>query len=384
VSFVGGSISSVALILYVADRAGTGAAVALLMLVGEALPSLLAPVAGALADRFEPRRLMVGCELGQGAVLALVAWLLPDLPVLLVLIAAKSVFAVVFDPAGRAVLPRIVPDGDLERANAALGAGTYGLEVAGPLAAAALLPLVGVRGVLWIDVASFALSAPLLLRLPRLPRAQAASAGLRTDVAEGLRYLARHRVLRVVTAAFWVVVLCTGLDDVVLVFLAKDTLHAGDQAVSLLYAGVGLGLLLGLLALARGRYGAGAVLVGLAVSAAGNLLTGLAWAVAVAIGFQVVRGLGIAAIEVGLPAVVSRTVPEALRGRVFALVYGGVSLAAALSYVVGGAALGVASPRAVLVTAGAIGVLACAVAAGALRLAGSSSNDVERQSGGQR
>src|SRR5690348_18408476 len=114
VSFIGTSMSTVALILYVADRVGTGPAVALLMLVGELLPSLLSPVAGALADRLPPRRLLVGCEVGQGVLMGAVAALLPGLVPLLALIAAKTVFAVVFDPAGRAVVPRLVPDADLE------------------------------------------------------------------------------------------------------------------------------------------------------------------------------------------------------------------------------------------------------------------------------
>ena len=49
VSFIGTSLSLVALILYVADRVRTGLAVALLLLVGELVPTLLNPIAGALA-----------------------------------------------------------------------------------------------------------------------------------------------------------------------------------------------------------------------------------------------------------------------------------------------------------------------------------------------
>src|SRR5262249_8525026 len=87
VSFVGSSLSQVALILYVADRMGTGAAVALLMIVGTLLPTLASPLAGAVVDRLPPRPLLLGCELGQAAVLALIAVLLPGLPLLLALIA---------------------------------------------------------------------------------------------------------------------------------------------------------------------------------------------------------------------------------------------------------------------------------------------------------
>ncbi|MEN3307055.1 MAG: hypothetical protein V7603_3257 [Micromonosporaceae bacterium] len=376
VSFIGSSLSLVALILYVADRVGTGTAVALLMLVGEFLPSLLSPIAGALADRLGPRRLMVGCELGQGLLMGLVALLLPSLPLLLALIAGKTVFAVVFEPASRSALPRLVPDADLEPANAALGMGTYGLDVAGPLAAAALLPVLGIRGVLWADVLTFVASALMLTRLPRLPAAPRPegepATGVLTEARAGLRYLAGHRRVRALTLGFWAVVLCTAIDDVVLVFLAKRTLHSGDVGVSLLYASVGLGTVLGFLALAgrlatRGRPAVLLVVLGLALSSAGNLLTGLAWALVVACVLQAVRGIGLSMVDTGLPAVVARTVPAHLRGRVFAVMYGGVSLAAVLSYVAGGLALAVAPPPVVLVVAGALGLVASVAMGAALR-----------------
>jgi MFS family permease len=372
VSFVGGSLSAVALILYVADRVGTGAAVALLLLVGESLPTLFSPVAGTLADRFPLRPLMVGCELGQGLVMALIALLLPGLPLLLALLATKTAFAVVFDPATRSAVPRLLPDADLEPANAALGAGTYGLEVAGPLLAAGLLPLIGIRGVLWVDVASFAASALLLVRLPRMSTVErpdgAEVAGVWAEAVAGLRHLAGHRTVRVLALGFWAVVLCTGLDDVALVFLAKRTLGAGDAAVSLLYAGVGLGLLVGFLVLTRRRLPTLMLIVaGFALSSAGNLLTGLAWAVLVAVGFQAARGVGLAMVETGLPAVVARSVPAHLRGRTFAVIYGGVSLAGALSYIAGGAALTAASPPTVLVVAGSLGLVASAATAFAMK-----------------
>jgi MFS family permease len=220
-------------------------------------------------------------------------------------------------------------------------------------------------------VATFVASALLLTRLPRLPAAPRpdgeAAAGVLAEARAGLRYLAGHRRVRALALGFWAVVLCTAIDDVVLVFLAKRTLHGGDVAVSLLYASVGLGVLVGFLALASRRrgWGGGAAAVplavlGLALSSAGNLLTGLAWAVVVACVLQAVRGVGLSMVDTGLPAAVARAVPEHLRGRVFAVVYGGVSLAAMLSYVGGGLALAVASPRLVLVVAGGLGVVSAA------------------------
>jgi hypothetical protein len=99
---------------------------------------------------------------------------------------------------------------------------------------------------------------------------------------------------------------------------------------------------------------------GLASSSAGNLLTGLAPAIGVAFAMQAARGAGLSLIDLGTTTLVQRSVPSALRGRAFANLYGGVGLAAALSYAVGGPLVDLTSPRTVLVLAGAGGVLASA------------------------
>jgi MFS family permease len=101
---------------------------------------------------------------------------------------------------------------------------------------------------------------------------------------------------------------------------------------------------------------------GLAVSAAGNLLTGVfadvAWAAAVVFAMQAGRGLGIAAIDVGSNTLLQRLVPDALLGRVFANLYGAVGAAAALSYVGGGLLLDAVGAPVTLIVAGAGGVAA--------------------------
>jgi MFS family permease len=111
------------------------------------------------------------------------------------------------------------------------------------------------------------------------------------------------------------------------------------------------------------------LLAGFAVSSAGNLLTGLAWAVAAAFALQAVRGLGIAALDVAATTLVQRIVPAGLLGRVFGTLYGGIGVAAALAYLLGGLLLDRTGPRTAFVTAGAAGLLATGATALALRRA---------------
>jgi MFS family permease len=391
VSFLGDSLALVALMLHVAETTGQALAVAALLLAGDFAPALLGPLTGTVADRLDRRRVMVGCELVQGALVVAIALWLPSLPLplLLVLVGLRAVAGQVFQPASRAAVPSLVGQRDLERANAAVGVATNGGEALGPLVAAVALPVLGVRGVLLVDAASFLVSAALLGLLPALAGPSRGPGPLfLADAAGGLRYLRGQAVVRAVALGYFAVVACTGIDDVALVFLATATFGAGEAAVGLLLAAAGIGLLAGYALLARAGPGlrgihrgttpaaaprtppaAGLLLAGFAVSSAGNLLTGLAWAVGAAFAVQAVRGLGIAAMDVAATTLVQRTVPPDLQGRVFGSLYGGIGVAAALAYLLGGLLLDRTTPRVAFVAAGAAGLLATGATALALRRA---------------
>jgi MFS family permease len=391
VSFLGDSLALVALMLHVAETTGQALAVAALLLAGDFAPALLGPLTGTVADRLDRRRVMVGCELVQGALVVAIALWLPSLPLplLLVLVGLRAVAGQVFQPASRAAVPSLVGQRDLERANAAVGVATNGGEALGPLVAAVALPVLGVRGVLLVDAASFLVSAALLGLLPALAGpSRGPGPSFLADAAGGLRYLRGQAVVRAVALGYFAVVACTGIDDVALVFLATATFGAGEAAVGLLLAAAGIGLLAGYALLARAGPGlrgihrgttpaaaprtppaAGLLLAGFAVSSAGNLLTGLAWAVAAAFAVQAVRGLGIAAIDVAATTLVQRIVPARLLGRVFGTLYGGIGVAAAVSYLLGGLLLDRTTPRVAFVAAGTAGLLATATTALALRRA---------------
>jgi hypothetical protein len=85
---------------------------------------------------------MLGAQAGQAVLYGAMAAVLPPFPVLLVLVAAASLLATLFAPAGRSVVPSLVPPGDLVRANSWMGMaltsqGTIGPAVGGVLVAGA-------------------------------------------------------------------------------------------------------------------------------------------------------------------------------------------------------------------------------------------------------
>ena len=371
-SYLGDSLGLVALMLHVASTTGQALAVAWLLLAGDFAPALLGPLAGTVADRLDRRRVLVGCELLQGALVLATALWLPPMPGLLALVGLRAVAGQVFQPASRAAVPALVPERDLERANAAVGVATNGGETLGPLVAALLLPVLEVRGVLLVDAATFLVSAALLAFLPAMGTTPGLGrqASFLADARAGLGYVWAEPTVRAVIGGYVAIVACNGIDDVALVFLATDTLGGGGRAVGLLLAAVGVGLLAGyaVLARARGRLPMTALLLaGFAVSSAGNLLTGLAWAVAAAFVVQAVRGLGIAALDVAATTLLQRIVPARLLGRVFGSLFGGIGVAAAFAYLAGGLLLDRTGPRVAFVAAGAAGLLATGATAQALR-----------------
>lgn len=363
VSFLGDSLGLVALIIYMTEETGSGAAVGLLLLAGDFTPALLAPLLGVVADRTEARRTMILCELGQAGAVAAIVVLQPAIAVVLLLVAVQSLMASVFQATSRSIVGELIDDADLERANTVLGFGTHGLEAIGPLVAAGLLVFLDARDVLAFDVLTFLISPLLLLLLPRAT-VEVARETLFAGARVGLGAIWQHRLLRTLSLGFWSMVMFTAVDDVALPFLGTDTFASGDSGVSLLYAGGGVGVVIGFVALTRPKAAPMTIaLAGMAVSSTGNVLTGMAPAIALAIVMQTVRGVGNAWVGVGADTLVQREVPLAVRGRVFANLYGGVGLAAGISYVVGGALVDPLGPRVVLVAGGAAGLACAAIAA---------------------
>ncbi|MET8763182.1 MFS transporter [Lentzea sp. NPDC004782] len=360
VSVVGDALSLVTLMLHVQSVLGKAVAVAALLLVGDFAPSLLSPLTGVISDRFDRRTVMIACEVAQGVLLAVIAFTLPPLPVLLALVGIRAVLGQIFIPASRAAVPSLVAEKDLGQANTALGLGTNSADVIGPFLAAALLTFLDTRGVLLVDAVSFAASALLLLRLPRLVVPSVPGESVFADARQGLGEIWRNRALRIVFLGFCGVVACTAIDDVAVLQLTVVVFGAPERVAGVVLGAVGIGLLTGYALLAKGssRLSMVALLVtGFAISSAGNLFTGLAWGVASAFALQVVRGLGIAAMDVAHSTLIQRLVPGDRTGRVFGNFYGGIGVAAAVSYIGGGLLLDAAGPRLTFVLGGGAGVL---------------------------
>jgi MFS family permease len=366
VSLLGDGASRVALVL-LAARDGPRAVG--LVLLANTLPRLLGPLAGAVADRVSQRRLLLACELGQAVVVGLVALVLPPLPLLLALVAVSGLLATLFGPAGRSVVPSLVPAGDLTGANALLGTALNLQVVVGPALGGLLVAAAGPRAAFAANALAFCGSAVLLAGLPRLEpgRGSRRPAGLLAETARGLAYVARTPAPRALCGGLLLVVSFAALDNVALVFLVGDVLEGGAGGFGGVQAAYGVGMLAASLAMARraaGRSPYQLLVAGVIANGAGLLLTGLAPTLAVAAATQALAGAGNAAELVATDTAVQRLVPRPMLGRVFGVMATAAQAGSAIAAVAAGPLLEALSPRAVFMAAGAgvLGSLAVLIA----------------------
>jgi MFS family permease len=356
VSYVGDGIATVALVLLVShDHPATAVGG---LLLAESIPGLLfAPVLGALADRRDRRAAMIQCELGQALLYGAVAAWMPPYAGLLGLVALATVLSRTFSAASKSAIPTLVERDELMPANALINT-VFNLQVAlGPALGGLIVALSGSRLAVGIDAGSFLVSALIMLALPAIPsRVDGASGrGLGADVREGLEFVRSDQLLRVLVATQLAFVAFASLDNVAVVFLVRNVLHAGSLAYGAAMSAFGVGMILGALGLLRRWSGvppALVVAVSMLFTGAGNLLVGLSPAVLLVMLFQLLAGIGNGLTLVGQDTLLQRHVPGHLLGRTFGAVTAAVFVGSTVAYAGGGVLVDATSPRVALVASG--------------------------------
>jgi MFS family permease len=237
--------------------------------------------AGAWVDRLAKRPIMLTCNTVSMAVFGSVplaaAFGALSMPLLLAAALLGGFAKVFFMLAYRAYLPTLIGEDDLLEGNAKLQGSESATQVAGPGLAGLLAQAFGpVSGIL-ADAVSFGVSV-LCVRAIRVRETvvPAARTPLRSQIAEGLRFVAGDRYLRSMMAFAAVSNLAlNGYSSIQIVFLSR-TLGAGPGLVGLVLALAATGGVLGATLAGRlaARFGAARAFLLCEVFAAPMLLLG--------------------------------------------------------------------------------------------------------------
>jgi MFS family permease len=262
VSMLGSHLTTIAYPLLVLRLTGS-AFIAGCVVFAAAVPSIFAYMpAGALVDRWNPRRAMVVSEIGRGMAIGAVAVTLAIgksmVPLLMAVAVIEGILEVFSGLAERRYVGSLLERGQLPSALVRIEARAHFVVVAGrPLGGL----LFGIGPILpfLADVASFIYSATTLLGLKRSERAEKVVVPARaalpreslvTDVRQGLRWICADRFARMAIVSFSVGTLL--FQALIIVFLGDaHSRQLPGLAIGTVLAASGVGGALGSAAASR-------------------------------------------------------------------------------------------------------------------------------------
>ncbi|MFI9650758.1 MFS transporter [Streptomyces sp. NPDC052040] len=244
VSEMGSAVTQIALplVAVVALKASTFQ-VGLLTAATTVAFALIALPAGALVDRGSKRSVMIVCNLLRlliiGSVPLAAALGAVTMAQLYVVAVAAGVCTVFFDVAYQSYVPSLVRAELRMDANGKLGTTQAFAQLGGPGLGGGLVAAFGAAGAMTADAISYAVSVVSILGIrtrEEPPPARREGETLRSRIAEGLRFVVRHRILRRVVACTATANLFSGMSTALTMLFLVRVLHVRPGLTGLVMA----------------------------------------------------------------------------------------------------------------------------------------------------
>ncbi|MDF2615102.1 MAG: major facilitator superfamily 1 [Clostridia bacterium] len=253
ISDTGTSIQMMIMPLYILDIGGSSAAIGFFSFAALVPALLVYPLAGVLGDRLSRKMIMVVTDfLSAGAILGLALisysgrmnfnWLLLGQMII-------SLLNGLFDPATRGMLPQIVAQNELTKANAKV-ASLRGISVLlGPVIGASLYARFGITVLFLINGLSFLLSgvSEMLIHYKHVKQKSVGGiSGVEADLSEGIKFILKHPIIRRLCWFFLITyALIQPVFSIALPLFYKEYLSYSDTQYGYLQSLSILGMLLG-------------------------------------------------------------------------------------------------------------------------------------------
>jgi MFS family permease len=248
ISLLGDGIFLVAMAWQVYALSNAPTALALVGITMTVPTIALLLLGGVISDRFDRRRIMLAADVLRGLAIGLLAVL--SLTGVLELWHVAAIAAVYgagtafFSPAFDALVPELLPAGELAQANALdQFVRPIALRLAGPAVGGLLIEMLGVGTAFALDAASFAVSAGALLAMtPGVRAPHAGGTSVAGDLRAGLSYIRRHVWLWATFASAAIAyLLFMGPAEVLLPYIVKNELGGSAADLGIVFAAGGIG-----------------------------------------------------------------------------------------------------------------------------------------------
>ena len=333
ISQIGDSLNKVALLWFVYELTGSALKMTVIGLLQTLPPLVMGPLIGVYLDRFHKKPVMITVDLLRTVLILLIPllYLVEALTLdrLYILVFANAIVSTVFGPALASAVPLITPKDRLVAANALMqSTANIGLLV-GPAVSGLGIALIGAQNVLYVDAATFLLSAICLMPIrtreklhPDL-RSKGWTEDVGADLLAGFRFVFVEQktvLLLMLTATLYSV----GISAFVFLLpvFAKDVLAVGPIQLGWLWSALGVGMLIasfGLASIAQGDFSRRLHLISLALAVGGLAVGTLRFLEAPLAAGLVIAMIGVSA-AMFTPLVwttLQELTPAPLLGRVF-------------------------------------------------------------------
>jgi len=255
VSYIGDQFTLIALLWFVLQLTGSGAAVGLVILCFDLPGVVTGMLLGRLLDRYQPR-LVMGCDnLARAALIAAIPALYAlgslQLWQIFVLASLAGALSPATSAGVRAFVPHLVDEADLDRANTLTAVSLQFSYLAGPVAAGFAVARLGGPWALFVDAASFLLMGLLALSLPPITRGPSVPQHVTAKRWLGFGALFSLRSVPALTLLSLVFFFTYGPLEAALPVYGSQALHADATGYGLLWTGFGVGAFAGVLTLTR-------------------------------------------------------------------------------------------------------------------------------------
>lgn len=244
ISLAGTQVTQVAVPLQVYAITHSSLDVGLVGIVGLVPLIAFGLYGGAIADAVDRRTLVIitstASILVSAVLLTQAALHLGQVGLLFGCVAVQAGFGAADSPARRAILPQLLPPAQLPAANTLVYGSSQLAIIAGPLLAGTAIALGGYQWAYGIDVVSFSGTLYAAARLPGLRPGEGSRRAGFASVAEGLRFIAAHRVV-LMTFLMDINAMLFSSPRALFPALAQDQFGGGARTAGLLYAAPAVG-----------------------------------------------------------------------------------------------------------------------------------------------
>ena len=372
VSQLGDVIYNMAIGWYILTITSSALQMSIYMAIGTVVYVVMGPIGGVIADRLDRKMLIIWMDYIRGAAVALTGLMMyfniQSIWILYITSAVLSVCGAIFVPASNALIPNIVEEEQLTKANSMAASIQSISGIVGLVAGGVLYALIGIKAIFILNAVSYVLCGILetFIILPKEDAKESLSAGepalnlkegslignMTKELLEGYKYIKKEK-------GFFILILFSAVINFVLTpvfaiyvpYIFNQVLKTSAERYSIVSAAMSIGFLLGAAIVSRTFKGEkiNKILrlcnVGLTATILAIYITMKLYSINVISSFMVliffiilflILGITLSILNIPIMVVIQKIIPNEMLGRISALSSTLAMMAMPLGMIIGG------------------------------------------------